>query len=396
MKTLLLARPDHSTFLYEGLRSNSKMDVSYHTFGAFKKNSWLHKWKPHVKTVDEEVEISYVFTVLHRLLYILQKNVNFEYYRTENQISTYFFNQILQKYDSNIDVIHYWPMYCHQSINNFKKRNPNTKLLADVYAAHPDYVREILEPEFDEYNLSVKKSHFVRSRDRDVSSLEGVENMIVPSQYTAETYQKYFPDANIFTASFGLFSYKEKPTISSKRLFNDCLNLVFVGVISIEKGCLYLLKAMKNLSNLNIQLDLIGEIDNNQLAIFKPYFNLKNVNFLGKLPNRIILKILPKYHVFTLPSLSDAYSLAVSEALARRLPVIITENVGNKDDVKKFNIGIICEVKNTKSITEAILSLQDEEYRQHLCKNITNFIEYNEQNTYDSKVIKVYNQLLKN
>ncbi|MEY4539527.1 MAG: hypothetical protein RLZZ306_1284 [Bacteroidota bacterium] len=396
MKTLLLARPDHSTFLYEGLRKNSEIETKYHTFSAFKKDSWLNKWKPSVKNVNQEVEISHAFTVFHRLLYELQKSIKFDYYERENQISEYFFSKILQKYDNKIDIIHYWSIYCHKSIRGFQQQNPRTKFLADVYAAHPDYVREILEPEFDKHGLAVENSHFIKSRNRDVASLEDVANMIVPSEYAAETYQKYYPNTKIFTASYGLFNYAKKPIKSTERAFNEPLKLIFVGNISIEKGCIYLLEAMKKLVNSNVQLDLIGEIDRYQKDIFKPYFNLKNIKFLGKLPNLKIIEILPNYHVFTLPSLSDAYSLAVSEALIRKLPVLITENVGNKDDVRKFDIGKICTVKNSESLTEAILSLQDEDYRQHISKNITNFIEDNILNSYASKVLKVYNQILTN
>ena len=396
MKTLLLARPDHSTFLYKELRNNPEIDIKFHTFSAFKKGSWLNKWKPSVKSVDSEVEISYAFTIFHRLMYELQKSVNFNYYEKENQIAEYFFNQNLQKYDYEIDIIHYWSIYCHQSIRDFQQINPRTKFIADVYAAHPDYVCEILEPEYERYGLSIENSHFIKSRNRDISSLEGVENMLVSSEYMAEIYQKYYPKTKIFTASYGLFNYDEKPIKLSERVFNEPLKLIFVGNISIEKGCVYLLEAMKKLSNTNVQLDLIGEIDKLQKDIFKPYFNLKNVRFLGKLPNLKILELLPNYHIFALPSLTDAYSLAVSEALAHKLPVIITENVGNKNDVRKFNIGKICEVKNTNAIIEAIFSLQNEEYRQHLSANITNFIKDNKLNSYSSKVLKVYNQLLTN
>jgi glycosyltransferase involved in cell wall biosynthesis len=331
-----------------------------------------------------------------RLLYELQKQINFDYYKTEKQFSEYFYHKILQKYANEVNIIHYWSIYCHKSVKEFQRNNPKTKLLADVYAAHPDYVREILEPEFNKFGLSIETSHFIKSRDRDIASLEGVENMLVPSEYMAEIYQKYYPNAKIFTASYGLLNFTKMPIKVPNRHFEEPLKLVFVGKISIEKGCVYLLEALKILSNANVQLDLIGEVDKYQREIFKPYFNLKNVRFLGRLPNPKILEILPNYHIFALPSLSDAYSLAVSEALVCKLPVIITENMGNKDDVSKFDIGKVCEVKNTNSIVEAILSLQNEDYRQYLSQNITNFIEENKRNTYASKVLKVYNQLLTN
>ena len=396
MKTLLLARPDHSTFLYNGLRQNPKIKVKYHTFGVFRKDSWLNKWKPSVKSVDSEVKISHTFTLLHRFLYELQKSINFDYYGKENQVSEYFFERILRKYDNEFDVVHYWSIYCHQSIENFKRRNPQTKFIADVYAAHPDYVREILEPEFEKYGLSIQQSHFIKSKNRDLASLQGVENMLVPSGYLAEIYQKYYPNTKIFTVGYGLINSPKNLVKPFQRAFNMPLKLVFVGKISIEKGCVYLLEAMKKLSNPAFQLDLIGEVEPSQFSIFKPYFGLPNVRFLGKLPNFKILEILPNYHIFVLPSLTDAYSLAVSEGLSHKLPVIITENVGNTDDVRKYTIGKICEVKNSESIIEGILLLQNEEYRQYLSTNITNFIEDNILHSYSSKVLRVYNELLTN
>lgn len=394
MKTLLLARPDHSTSLYEGLRKNPVIKIKYHTFSAFRKGSWLNKWKPSVKSVDSEVEISHTFTFFHRLLYELQKNLKFDYYEKENKVSEYFFNQTLQKYNDAFDIVHYWPIYCHQSIRNFKELNPQTKFLAEVYAAHPDYVREILEPEYEQHGLNIEKSHFIKSRNRDIASLERVENMIVPSEYIAEIYQKYYPNTKIFTVGYGLTNHPKISIKSSKRAFNEPLKLVFVGKISIEKGCTYLLEAMRKLPQTVFHLDLIGEIEASQFNIFRPYFNLQNVRFLGKLPNLRILEILPTYHIFALPSLADAYSLAVSEALVHKLPVIISENVGNKNDIRKFNIGRVCEVKNCDSIIEEILSLQNEDYRQYLSENITNFINDNNLNSYSLKVLKVYNQLL--
>lgn len=395
MKTLLLARPDHSTFLYEELNKNPEIDIKYHTFSAFKKGSLLNYCKPSVKSVDVEVEISYTFTFFHKFLYYLSKRIIFDYYKTESQFSTYLLQDILQKYTEKVNIVHYWPIYYHQSVRNFQRNNPKTKFLAEVYAAHPDHAREILEKAFDEFQLSTEKSHFVKSKDSDLDSLEGVENMLVPSEYVAETYRKYYPNTTIFTANFGLFHYPQKMIKQLKRKNFEVLRLVFVGKVSIEKGCPYLFEAMKRLPHTEFQLDVIGEIETSQINVFLPYLNILNVRYLGKLPNLKILEILPEYHVFTLPSLSDAYSLAVSEALAHKLPVIITENVGNKDDVKKFQIGEICQIKSVEALIQSILTIQNEEYRQYLRTNIDYFIADNQENSYPSKVLNIYNHLLK-
>ena len=395
MKTVLLARPDHSTFLYEGLRKNAEIDVKYHTFSAFRKGSLLNKWKPSVKSVESEVEISYGFTIFHRLLDFLNKQIAFDYYRIENQISEYFFKQILQKYSDEVNIIHYWPIYCYQSIKEFQQQYPRTKFLADVYAAHPTYVQEILEPEFDKYGLSFRNSYFIKGNNRDLKALENVENILVPSEYMAEIYQKYYPNTKIFVANYGLLNASIINTKPNNRKISEPLKLVFVGKVSIEKGCVYLLEALKKLKDDNVQLDVVGEIETSQLDIFRRYFGISNINFLGRLPNLKILEILPNYHTFVLPSLSDAYSLAVSEALNNKLPVIITENVGNKEDICRFQIGAVCKVKDLDSLISAILLFKDETYRQFLISNIDNFVEYCQENSYSNKVISIYKTLIK-
>jgi len=397
MKTLLLARPDHSIDLYRRLSQEPDIDVIYHTFGIFKKNSLLSRWKPHVRTVDFQVNISYQFTAFHRLLFFLQKHFPFDYYKTENQISEYFYRQIIQKSVKDLDLIHYWPIYSYKAIQAFKKTNPQTKLLADVYAVHPVYAQEILEPEFDKYGISFKKSHFSKSSERDISSLENVENIVVPSTYMAEIYRQYLPKTNIFTASFGLLNYdKNINSNQAVRITRKPLRMVFVGKISIEKGCFYLLEAMKKLPINEFQLDIIGNIEHSQSAIFQKYCHLSNIRFLGKLPNHQVLSLMSQYHIFVMPSLTDAYSLAVSEALASKIPVIVTENVGNKNDILTFQVGEICKVKSVESLLQTILKFKNEEYRQFLKTNIQDFIDENKKYGYASRVFSIYQKLIPN
>lgn len=394
MKTLLLARPDHSLHLYEGLRQNPAIDTKFHTFGVFKKNSWLSQWKSYVNTVDSEVDISYIFTIFHRFLYFLHQHYFFDYYNLENQVSEYFYQKILQKYShSELDIVHYWAAYCHQSIREFKQENPQTKFLADVYAAHPDYVRSILEPEYEKHGLFFKNSHFFRGRERDLASLKGVENMIVPSEYMAEIYRNFYPKVNIFVVNYGINISKSNIYLENNLKDSKFLKIVFVGKISIEKGCIYLLEAMKKLPSTEFQLDIIGDIEPSQKSIFSSYLNLPNVHFAGQLPKNGILEILSEYHLFVLPSLTDAYSLAVSEALSCRVPVIVTEDVGNKDDIRKFIVGDVCEAQNVDALIESILKFRNEEYRQFLRANIDNFMEENRVNPYSSKVLKIYQHL---
>ncbi|PWK28977.1 glycosyltransferase involved in cell wall biosynthesis [Arcicella aurantiaca] len=395
MKTLLLARPDHSINLYRHLSQETEVDVKFHTFGVFKEKSLLSAWKPYVKTVNSQADISYQFTAFHRLLYFLQKHFSFDYYKTENQISEYYFNRFIQKSIDDLDVLHYWPVYCYKAVETFKKLNPQVKLLADVYAAHPTYTQQLLEPEFEKSGIPFAKSHFYRSKEREIASLENAENIVVPSEYMAHIYRQYLPQANIFTASFGLqITPQTKKRKGHYRTFGERLKLIFTGKVSIEKGCIYLFEAMKQLPSDKFVLDVIGEIEPSQTSVFKQYRHIPNIRFLGKMPNSELLSILPSYHVFVMPSLSDAYSLAVSEALTSNIPVIVTENVGNKDDIRKYKVGEVCKAQCVESLLKSIISMCYEEYRQLLKSNIDNFIKEEETNNHASKVLNIYQTLI--
>jgi glycosyltransferase involved in cell wall biosynthesis len=389
-----MARPDHSIFLYEGLKKFPQHQVEFHTFGVFKRNTIPYFFIPTAKTVTKEVHISYAFTFFHRLLYLLSDKITFDYYKTETQIAEYFYAKILQK-TQPVDIIHYWSFYCQQSVSRFHQQNPNTKLLADVYAAHPSYVQELLAPEFDKFGLSIHQSHFVKSSKRDLACLENAPNLIVPSTYLADIYRRYFPDKQLFTAGYGLLKSPDSLIRSThQRKKAQVFRIVFIGKISIEKGCFYLLECLRKLPETEFYLEMIGEIETAQLAVFKPYFNDANIKFLGKLPNSKIMELLPSYHVLVLPSLTEAYSLAVSEALGRKIPVIITENVGNKDDVEHFQVGILCKIQSVEALQEAIVKCTNEDYRQCLVSNINRFIKENQENNYTTRVLEIYQQLL--
>lgn len=394
MKTLLIARPDHSINLYKGLSKEIDVEIDYFTFSASKENSIFKKIKPSSKVIDREVNLLYTFTVLHQLLAKINKKISFDYYNVENAVAEIFIKPIISNFKDKVDIIHYWPAYCYQSIQKVKNKGCNSKFLADVYAAHPDYVIKILEPEYEKVGISLKKSHFMKSRDRDKKSLENVENILVASEYMKAIYSEYNPNSKIHVASYGLLGMQNDEIKSLTKSPVEKVKLVYVGSVCIEKGINYLLEAFLNLNNDYFSLDIIGEIPYEQEFIFKNFYNIKGVKFFGKLSYFKIQAMLLSYDVFVMPSLTDAYSLAVSEALSSNIPVIITENVGNKDDIIKHNLGIVCKIRDSDSLRVAIEKFRDIEYRHFLKENILLFKQTQKYDNYVNRVLEVYRKIL--
>ncbi|MDE5845617.1 MAG: glycosyltransferase family 4 protein [Muribaculaceae bacterium] len=98
------------------------------------------------------------------------------------------------------------------------------------------------------------------------------------------------------------------------------------------KGQHILLDALSKLSDIDWMLDLIGE---GQSRIFlenlaKDLEIRDHVNFLSNLDRHDIYNRLSQYDIFILPSLNEAFSIALVEAMTASLPAIISDLDGPK------------------------------------------------------------------
>ncbi len=131
--------------------------------------------------------------------------------------------------------------------------------------------------------------------------------------------------------------------------------LIYIGRINDIKGIGFLLEAMNKLKKEDILLKIIGF--GPQEDKFKKYVqenDLKNVEFLGGVFGEKKLLYLSAVDVFVLPSSKEGAPVTVMEALARNLPVVITNVGGTGLMVKNKREGIIISPKKTEEIVEGI------------------------------------------
>lgn len=388
MKIQLLTRPDHALYLYNSLKKDN--DIKMVTFNVSKDKGWLQKLRPTIKVVDDDVKILYNLIIFKQCINHLNKFLNINVYKWERIFAewAYSFSKS-QEYD----IVHYWPIYCHSYIKRIRKQY-GIKTVADVYELYPDFFEEHINPELQKHGVST--TPYFKTIDR-TQFLEHEKNIIVCSKLVKENYAKHIKGTNIYVAEYGflgktnvLKAYKNGLDHFNK---GNKLNIVFVGTISIEKGCIDLLEAMRSLKKSNIHLDLIGTVAHNQKDIFSKYINDQNIKFIGKIPNKELQDKLVDYDLLVIPSLADAYSISSIEALSNALPIIISNNTGIKDEVLKYNIGEVVPIKQPMLLKDTILKFTDIEYRRFLSENILNFIKADRQFGYAEKVKEIYNSL---
>lgn len=145
---------------------------------------------------------------------------------------------------------------------------------------------------------------------------------------------------------------------------NDVV-ITFTGRIIPEKGVPQLVNAFKELDLKNVYLFIAGD---------GPLLNeLKKNSFdriilLGAIDFSHIIALLDGTDIYCLPSVSEALSTSILEAIATKTFVITTERGGAAEIITDDSYGIIMKSNSVEEIKAAIVSSLDKNYRESCAK----------------------------
>lgn len=159
---------------------------------------------------------------------------------------------------------------------------------------------------------------------------------------------------------------------------------IYIGItkaLSPKYGVIELINAIKTLkSNLDKQKlsDLSSKIrlliygdgeQKEEIVRLIRYLNLQEtVELKGKIPNTEIPKILQKLDIFCATSIAnESFGVAVVEAMAMELPVVVTDTDGFKEIVQDGVTGIIVKRNDITSISDALkILILNKTQRKHM------------------------------
>ncbi len=137
------------------------------------------------------------------------------------------------------------------------------------------------------------------------------------------------------------------------------IKLLYVGRIKKEKGIFSLINLIKNKND--ISLTIVGEeIESSFNNNYKNIFVKKNEKNKSKL-----IQYYDNHNIFILPSFTEGHPMAMLEALARRRPVIIFEEISHVIGDKK---GIFVSRRNIESLLDTISKIKNN--YQNICEEI--------------------------
>lgn len=159
------------------------------------------------------------------------------------------------------------------------------------------------------------------------------------------------------------------PQLKNKKI------ILFLGRLDRKKGLDILVKAYKQIikNYSDVHLFIVGEGTGNLKEEIKQWLAKEDlldcVTFAGFLSNEKRLMAFSGSDVFVLPSYSENFGMAVIEAMACGLPVIITKEVGIASYVQAKEAGLVIEA-NEKELQKAIIDLiSNSKLRNIIIKN---------------------------
>lgn len=218
-----------------------------------------------------------------------------------------------------------------------------------------DYVfqRREIDKELERFGIQggVSERYVLKSLREYVEA----DYLVVPTQYVYDALVAIgFAESKIAKVPFGVDTKLFRPR---KRDCNtDTFKLLFVGGIRYRKGVQYLLEAVNDLNDLDLELTIIGgkEAD---VETFEE--NTESFEYVGHVDHKNLPDCYAKADAFVFPSILEGFGSVVLEAMASGLPVITTEHTGGVEVIEDGKNGFLVPVRDVEALKKKIRYLYD-------------------------------------
>lgn len=225
-------------------------------------------------------------------------------------------------------------------------------------SSHIEFQKEEREREYRKLGLVPRIANSDKKIKRELKEYELCDALFTPSSFAARTYaERGVPEEKII--HFPL-SAAEDLVISgagiSEKNKKGPLKVLYVGSLSIMKGALYLLEAMKKIkkeSGENIELTVVGPVDPEIKSFLGKYDGI--FEYAGILRHHLLGDYYRKSSIFVFPTLDDGFGQVMFEAMSHGLPVIATTHSGGPDIIKEGVNGFIVPPYDSEALAEKML-----------------------------------------
>ncbi len=220
-----------------------------------------------------------------------------------------------------------------------------------------DHAKVVMTIHVGNYNTVFNRIHFAEKW-----CLKAMNRYLQKVVFLSRVMQHEFIDRGLESSRsellYNFHNLTATETLSPKK---DGLRLLFVGAIHREKGIMELLRAVKNLADSTISLDICGMLTDSSIkAEFDEIVAVlgRQVKLHGYVSGEEKTQIFKAADVLVLPSYHEGFPLVILEALAAGCALISTEVGTTPEILSKDNVQWV-EVANVEDIVQAIQNYRD-------------------------------------
>jgi len=183
-------------------------------------------------------------------------------------------------------------------------------------------------------------------------SLLKSKKIIAVSENTKKDILKYFKiDSKKIEV---IYEGVSKEFFPIKKAKNKEFVIGYIGGLGKRKNVEFILKLAKQVPKIKFKIGGKGP-DKERLESISKKLKLKNVNFVGFVPNEQMNNFYNSLDVFLFPSFYEGFGLPVVEAMACGIPCLISDR-GSLPEIVK-NAGIILDISDLEKSTEKMKKL---------------------------------------
>lgn len=197
-----------------------------------------------------------------------------------------------------------------------------------------------------------EKKHFAEYFPKFEEKIKVIPNGLDFEQYKKTYTQQYESNTQHLFTNFTDEKLNKITTLNYlqtlQKLPRDSKRILFLGRIAKIKGLDLLIPAFAKLAKerTDIYLIIAGKDDGDGYEkiirdLVIRYNIEEKVIFVGFVREEEKKELFSRCNLFVMPSYSENFGIAIVEAIAAGLPVIITNQVGIADDIQKYNLGFL-------------------------------------------------------
>jgi glycosyltransferase involved in cell wall biosynthesis len=202
------------------------------------------------------------------------------------------------------------------------------------------------------------KRHF---DDAEQQAFEAVDRIFVTSQWTL----RRLIDKGVEPERICAIPPGTDPAPLAQGSGGGCLNLLCVGTLTPRKGHAVLLDALAQLRDRSWQLYCAGSLDRDPAtanAVKDRIARLAltgRVTLLGEVADDVLYELYAQTDIFVLATHMEGYGMALTEALARGLPVVST-TAGAVPETVPGDAGTLVPPGDSRALADALAGLMDD------------------------------------